>query len=253
MKRTLFLTVIAILVTTFSLGYFFWIRPGQAEKVAANSNLKTDEKAWSAGGLIAAPGIVEPISEEIEVGAEMAGKLKEVLVEEGDEVKKGQIIAVLENADFEAHISSAKAQIQTLFSQKDTAKARLLETKTEQERIKNGPRNEERKEAKSEVEKTLPNIEQAKREVERRQRLYVEGDISREELERAKTALENAEKQTNSMQAKFNVVNAPPRTDDLDKADAAIRLAETQIRAFQTKRERRNTKPKSAFAKPKRI
>jgi HlyD family secretion protein len=52
--------------------------------------------------LIAAPGRVEPISEEIHVSAEISGKLQAVLVEEGDQVRRGQLIAQMENGDYRA-------------------------------------------------------------------------------------------------------------------------------------------------------
>jgi HlyD family secretion protein len=247
MKRTIILSAIAFLLTAASIGYFFWLRPAQVEqKVLAEK----DEPKITAPtqNTVVAPGVVEAISEEIEVGAEIPGKIRQVLVEEGEQVLKGQTIAVLENADFEANISTAKANIETLRSQQITAKARLLQAQTERTRIVNGARNEERQEAKTEVEKTLPNIENARREFERRKRLYDSGDVSREEMERAKTVLENAEKLTNSMQAKFNTVNAPARQDDLAKADAAIRLAETQIREFDALIREAETRVRTAEA-----
>ena len=231
MKRTIILSTIAFLLTAFSIGYFFWIRPAQIEQKVSAEN-EPQKQNQSVQNLVVAPGVIEAISEEIEVGAEIPGKIKQVLVEEGAQVLKGQTIAILENADFQANISTAKANIETLKSQQITAKARLLQAQTDRERIANGARTEERKEAKVEVEKTLPNIENARREFERRKKLFDSGDISREEMERAKTTLENAEKQLNAMQAKFNTINAPARQDDLAKADAAIRLAETQIREF---------------------
>ena len=231
MKRTLILSTVAILLTAISLGYFFWLRPVQIEQKVLAEKEETKEKKI-AEDLISAPGVIEPISEELEVGTEIAGKLKQVLVEEGDQVLKGQTIAVLENSDFQANIVSAKTQIETLRSQKATAEAKLLQAKTDRERIENGARREERQEAKAIFDSTLPNIENAKREFERRKRLYDSGDVSREELERAKTVYENAQKQSETMKAKFEVVNADARKDDLQKADAAIRLAETQIHEF---------------------
>ena len=105
MKRTIILSVIAILLTAFSLGYFFWLRPAQIEqKVSAENEPPKPNK--STRNLVVAPGVVEPISEEIEVGAEISGKIKQVLVEEGEQVFKGQTIAVLENADFEANVAA---------------------------------------------------------------------------------------------------------------------------------------------------
>ncbi|MEP6901322.1 MAG: biotin/lipoyl-binding protein, partial [Actinomycetota bacterium] len=107
MRRTLILSSIAFLLTAFSLGYFFWLRPAQIEQKVLAEKEETNQKK-SAANLVVAPGVVEPISEEIEVGAEISGKLKQVLVEEGAQVLKGQIIAVLENSDFEAQVLTAK-------------------------------------------------------------------------------------------------------------------------------------------------
>lgn len=231
MKRTIILSSIAILLTAISLGYFVWVRPTKVERQVLAEQEKTEQKN-SAENTVAAPGVVEAISEEIEVGAEISGKVKQVLVEEGDEVVRGQTIAVLENSDFEAQIVAAKSQIETLRRQKETAEARILQAKTERTRIFNGSRPEERREALQSYEQTLPNVEQAKREVARREKLYASGDISREELERSKRDLETVQKQSNAMNEKYNVVNADARKDDLNKADAAILLAENQTNEF---------------------
>jgi HlyD family secretion protein len=58
----------------------------------------------------AAPGLVEPVSEERHVGSEVIGTLRDVLVEENDKVKANQIIAVVKNDDQVALLAQAKAQ-----------------------------------------------------------------------------------------------------------------------------------------------
>ncbi len=231
MKRTIILSAIVFGLIAASLGYFLWFRPAQNEqKVSAEK--ETAEQKTAAQNLVVAPGVVEAISEEIEVGAEIPGKLRQVLVEEGDEVLKGQTIAILENSDFDAQISQAKSQIETLQRQKETAEARILQAKAERMRIANGARPEERREALQTYEQTLPNVEQAKREVARREKLYASGDVSREELERTKRDLDALQKQSNATREKYNVVNADARKDDLQRADAAILLSENQTKEF---------------------
>ncbi|MDQ3133169.1 MAG: efflux RND transporter periplasmic adaptor subunit [Acidobacteriota bacterium] len=231
MKRTIILSAIAFVLIAFSLGYFVWIRQARVEQKVSAEQEKSEQKTL-AEKTIAAPGVVEAISEEIEVGAEISGKLRQVLVEEGEQVVQGQTIAILENADFQAQIAAAKTNIETLRRQKATAEARVLQTKTERTRIYNGSRPEERREAWQSYEQTLPNVEQAKREVTRRGKLYESGDVSREEYERAKRDLETAQKRSNAVREKYNVVNADARKDDLAKAEAAILLAENQTDEF---------------------
>jgi HlyD family secretion protein len=249
MKKTLILSSIAILLTIGSVIYFSNFRTNQIEQKILAEQKTADEKTQvETAKTVVAPGYVEPISEEIEVGSEIAGKLKQVLVEEGEQVLKGQEIAILENSDFLANINNAKAQVVTLRSQKETAGAKILQAKTDKSRIANGAKIEERREAKINYESTLPNIEKARREFESRQKLHQTGDVSREEMERAKTAYENAVKQSEVLKAKFNVVNSDARKDDLDKADAAIRLAETQIREFDAQIREAETRVRTAEA-----
>ncbi|MBS1797484.1 MAG: efflux RND transporter periplasmic adaptor subunit [Acidobacteria bacterium] len=229
MKRTLILTGIAVGLTLLSLVYFFWLRPArESQRVAA------EEPARPFGGKtpIVAPGVVEAVSEEVEVGAEIGGKLRAVLVEEGAAVSRGQTIAVLENADFEARVADAKTRIETLRRQQETAAARVRQATADRDRVVNGARVEERREARAGYETTLPNVANARRELDRRERLFATGDVSREEVERARTAYENAQKQSETSRARFEVVDAGARRDDLEKADAAIRLAEAQVREF---------------------
>ena len=249
MKKTLMLSGIAILLTIGSVVYFTNFQTNQIEqKVIAEQNQNEVKSQTETAKTIVAPGYVEPISEEIEVGSEIAGKIKEILVAEGEQVLKGQEIAILENSDFLTKINNARAQIVTLRSQKETAEAKILQAKTDKNRIANGAKIEERREAKVNYESTLPNIENTKREFERRNILFQTGDVSREELERTKTAYENAVKQSEVLKAKFNVVNSDARKDDLDKADSAIRLAETQILEFDAQIREAETQVRTAEA-----
>src|SRR3974390_1262194 len=61
--------------------------------------------------LIAGPGRVEPSSEDIKIGSELSGRLKSVNVEEGDAIRRGQVLAELENADYRAQVDSARANV----------------------------------------------------------------------------------------------------------------------------------------------
>ena len=51
------------------------------------------------------------------VSAKIQGRLSELRVEEGDRVQKGEVIAMLENADFIANVERARATLQELDAQ----------------------------------------------------------------------------------------------------------------------------------------
>jgi multidrug efflux pump subunit AcrA (membrane-fusion protein) len=59
--------------------------------------------------LIVAPGRVEAVSEEIRVSSELSGRLRVVHVEEGDRVRRGQVLAEIENDDYRARVAAAEA------------------------------------------------------------------------------------------------------------------------------------------------
>lgn len=224
MKRTIILAVFAFLFVFASLAYFFWFESTRAEQ---KQTLAATEKDRS--NIVAAPGIIESASEEIEVSAEIPGKLREVLVEEGDRVTMNQVIAILENSDLTAQVQTAKTSIETLRRQQETAKARLAAAEADKLRIVNGARLEERREARAGYEQTLAALTQSERDLERRSKLYAAGDISREEFERARRDFEIAQKRNLEINERYNVINAAARTDDLMKAEATIKLASSQI------------------------
>src|SRR5271170_3541588 len=84
-------------------------------------------------GLIAAPGRVEAVSEEIRVSSELSGRLRSVPVEEGDRIRKGQVLAQIENEDYFARVAAAEAT--------------LAQRQAELLRVVNGARSQERRAA----------------------------------------------------------------------------------------------------------
>ena len=104
-----------------------------------------------------------------EVGFERGGKLISVLVEEGDRLKKGTPLAALDTANL-------KAQRQGLLAQKARARAILAE-------LKNGARSEQIAAAQATVRDLEQQLELEKLKSDRREYLYREGAIAREQLD----------------------------------------------------------------------
>jgi len=73
-----------------------------APEVAGATTAAAMTTARPGGGPIAGPGRIEAASEEVDVAPERSGTLAEVLVEEGDTVRAGQVIARLARRDDEA-------------------------------------------------------------------------------------------------------------------------------------------------------
>lgn len=104
-----------------------------------------------------------------EVGFERGGKLVTMSVDEGDRITKGTVIGKLDTTNL-------AAQRQSLVAQKAQAEARLTE-------LKNGARTEQISAAKARVRDIETQLELEKLKRDRREYLYAEGAISREQLD----------------------------------------------------------------------
>jgi ABC exporter DevB family membrane fusion protein len=242
MKRTIILSAIVLVLIAASVTYFVAGRSEQTQ-----TTIQTNEKVSL--DLIAAPGRVEPISEEIEVSAEIPGKIKEIKAAEGERVQSGQILAVLANDDYAAQVASAKTQIASLLAQKDSARARLEQSQAELRRVINGARSEERREAKASVDQADAIVENAQREVERRRKLSANGDISLEELERAEKDLRVAQARKQELNERFNFINAKAREEDVDKAKANVSYSESSLREIDARLKEARTRIDEAQAR----
>lgn len=164
------------------------------------------------GGVVAAaPGWVEPLSEEIRLAAPLAGRLAAVLVEEGDRVARGQVIAALENAEYRAELERAEAM--------------LLRRRAERERLVNGAREQERAEAAAFVREAAAALRTAEIVLERRRAMLVEATVGKEEVDEAEREYLMARARLEAAAERQNLVNAPPRPEDVAVAEAEVAIA----------------------------
>jgi ABC exporter DevB family membrane fusion protein len=165
--------------------------------------------------LVAGPGRVEPLSEDVKVGSEVSGKLKSVLVEEGDQVRRGQVVAILQNDDYRAQVASAEADL----AEKEAALRKIV----------NGARSEERREALATVKEAQAITENTRAEMERRQRLYRDGVVSREEVDRYEREFKVAEARHDQAAQHYALLDDPTREEDSTRGAADVALARAQL------------------------
>jgi HlyD family secretion protein len=69
---------------------------------------------------------------EIDISPKYAGRLETVNVEEGDEVKAGQVLAVIKSPEYEAQLRNAQANVLVAKSALATAEAKVAQAKADQ-------------------------------------------------------------------------------------------------------------------------
>jgi len=208
MKRNILL-ITAIVALTAATATVFWGRTttnGKPQPVQAGAHGEY---------LIAGAGRVEPSSENIKLGSEINGKLKRVYVEEGTAVRRGQVLAELENNDYRAQVESADAEV--------------MQKQAELRKVVNGARQQERREALSSVAEAEAVMNNAKADMQRRRGLYAAGVVSREEEDRYEKEYEVSKARYEEMSQHHALVDADAREEDRDVAQANLKLAEAKL------------------------
>ncbi|MGE3959398.1 MAG: HlyD family secretion protein [Vicinamibacterales bacterium] len=164
---------------------------------------------------IAAPGVVEARSESIRIASQVGGKLQRVLVDEGDTVVAGQVLAELVNDDYRARVVSAEAEV----------RAREADAR----RVENGARGEERRGAEADLHQAEADLAHAQADHGRARELYDEKVISRAEMDRAEQAFRVATARVESLRERHALVDAEAREEDRSRARADVALARARL------------------------
>jgi HlyD family secretion protein len=176
------------------------------EAVSASASVP----AW-----VAAPGRVEPISEEMRLGFDTPGKIREVLVEEGDAVRQGQVLARLAADELQARVEAAA---QTLAAREaDLAK------------VLAGARDMERQEARAALQEARAILSEAQVEHVRRQQLLSKEVLSVEEANRAEREYLVATERLDAARQRFRLVDDPAREEDVKRAMADVGEARARV------------------------
>jgi ABC exporter DevB family membrane fusion protein len=163
----------------------------------------------------AGPGLIEPVSEEVRVSAQIGGRLSRVLVEEGQRVSAGEVLAVIDNLDYRARVDSARADLDL----RDAARRRVV----------NGARLQEREEAKAGLAEAEAVLENAASDAARRRGLLRDRVISKAEFDDAERAERVARARVDAARQRLDLVNADAREEDSARAAADVRLARARL------------------------
>lgn len=162
-------------------------------------------------GVVAAPGRVEPHSEEIILASEISGRVTRIHVAEGDKVTAGQVVAELDNSIFLARVAEAEA----LVSQKEA----------ELRRVTNGAQEEERRVALAAVHEAEAVVKNAASELARREALLKNGVTSDEQVQRLRAAHMSAKARLDAANSRYALLTTPTREEDVSRARADLALA----------------------------
>ncbi|MBD2461272.1 efflux RND transporter periplasmic adaptor subunit [Oscillatoria sp. FACHB-1407] len=171
---------------------------------------------------VSANGTIEP-KQVVNVSPKTAGIVNRLLVEEGDLVTEGQIIAYMDDSDLQGQLTQARGQLAA-------AEANL-------QKMLAGNRAEETAQAQARFTSAQANLRQAEDDLSRNQELYTAGAISRQVYNRAVTARDTAQAEVVEVQQALALSQAGYRTEDIAQARAQVESARGVLQTIQTQIE----------------
>jgi HlyD family secretion protein len=165
-------------------------------------------------------GQVQPIR-QVNVGPREAGRLAELLVDQGDEVVAGQVLARMDYGDLTSGIRQAQARIQEL-------QARLAE-------LQAGERPQVIAAAQARVDAAQAQVSLAQKELERIQALVQEGAVARSELDQRLARLEQAQADLQAAQQELERLRLGSRPETLRQIQAQIAQAQAELAQRQSR------------------
>lgn len=173
---------------------------------------------------ISAVGLVEASSDNISIGTPVNRIVKNVTVQVGQEVKKGEVLFTLENQDLQADLAAREIEFE--IAQSKLKKMEAL------------PRSEDVAAAQSALRNTQAEMSQAQNQYEMVQGLQHSRALSLQEINRRKFNFEQAQARSQEAQANLDKIKAGAWKPDLDIAFLEIKQAKTNIDRVQAEIER---------------
>ena len=151
---------------------------------------------------------------QVDLAFNDSARIASVDVQEGDRVKRGEILARLDTSRLEPQVEEAEA---TAAAQRNAVA-----------RMHHGSRPQEIAEARANVESAAADAANARRQYQRRTTLAANAVVSQQDLDNAKAALDVADAKLDVNQKVLDLAIAGPRQEDIAQAEAELRADEAQ-------------------------
>jgi HlyD family secretion protein len=195
--------ILFTLVACAALGavYFAW-QWRQAERGEANE-----------GQAITAFGNVD--IRQVDLGFRVEGRLQQLFFEEGDFVKAGELMAILDSEPFEEEIALQKAE--------------LSSAQSEFERLQAGFRTQEIKVAHAAVVERQVTLSNLQTELARREALVDEGGVTRQSYDDIKARRDEALARLESARGQLALMEEGFRKEEISKAHAQVESRKARL------------------------
>jgi HlyD family secretion protein len=213
MKRVVSLVAVAMLVGGAVWGYFYAQSRGNVPKYRLG---KVERGPLTAA--VSATGNLNAVI-TVQVGSQVSGQIKELLVDFNSIVKKNQVIARIDPDIFLAKVNQAKADV-------DSARATVLNQEAQVERARADVENSKAAlaESKAQTAKAQVAVVDTKRDFDRKTELFARKLIARSDLDSSQAAHDSAIAQVEAAKAHDLALESA-----IQSATAQLRVAQAML------------------------
>ena len=191
---------------------------------------------------------------KIDIAFKTAGKLLELTVDEGSNVKLGQLLASLDReqmnrmrtrdsstidvaqSNLQQLLTAIQYQQTTLASELNLRQAELRQAKAKLQELLDGARPQEVAQARAQVNDLKVIHDQAHREYDRAQKLIAQEDISQSQFDQFKARFDSTTAQVQSAEQRLALIIEGPRKTDIESARANVARAEAALKLTEAQR-----------------
>ena len=188
---------------------------------------------------------------QVDISFKIPGKLVERTVTEGDQVKKGQLVARIDDLQTqrlkqvnEAGIETAQAQLlqastsvawqkATLEGDLDVRRAEVRQAQAHLDQLLAGSRPQEIQQAEAAVNDARTQHEQARRDWERAQTLYKNDDISTAQRDQAQSRFNSTAAILKQAEERLAIIREGPRKEEIAAARAQLARAQAAVKVSE--------------------
>lgn len=164
-------------------------------------------------GVLALSGNVEVT--EYDMGFKFSGRVEKLFTDEGLKVTMGEPLAALDRAELESQAAQARAYVKE-------AEVRLKELRT-------GSRPQEIEQARANLKFVEAELEKARKDYERAERLFQKDAISVSQFDAAKSVYDSRVAQQKSTQELLSMVKEGPRKEEISAAEQRVSQARAAL------------------------
>jgi len=170
-------------------------------------------------GVLTVSGNVEVT--EVNIGFKLPGRVKELLLEEGMSVRKGDKLASLDSDELESEVLQKRAYL-------DETRARLRE-------LTAGARPQELEQARASVEYAEAELSKAEKDYKRTEILFRNGAVSAQQMDMAQKIYDVAHAQHRKAIETLSLIKEGPRKEVIEAARNRVRQAEAALKASEAR------------------